>query len=169
MTARRPAARKPATGRQDRAAVERARKDVTRAAETLEAKVVALERAADRIGSAALEAERESLAAELAGDRILRDVLELHDAFAAAPPGTLPAGLEVLRKLPDALLDWASRRLGLQPHLRRGEELEVPADRLAAYDLDRPAAAAGLVRLRIVAPGWKRAGRVLVKPQAVPV
>ena len=79
----------------------------------------------------------------------------------------LPPALEVLRKLPDGLLDWVQRRFGVQAHLRAGDELEVPAQRLSAYDVEgAPPAGSGLVRLRVLAPGWKRGGRVLVKPHA---
>jgi hypothetical protein len=161
-------ARRKPSPRQDRAAVERARRDLARATDALTARAAGVARVADRIGAAALEAERETLAAELVSDRILRDALELRDAFAVALPGTLPPGLEVLRKLPEAVLEWAQRRLGVQAYLRAGEELEVPADRLAGYELEGDARpAGGLVRVRIVAPGWKRAGRVLARPQAV--
>jgi hypothetical protein len=160
--------RTPATLRRDRAAVDRARRDLARAADAVSARAAAVVRVADRIRDAALEAERQSLAAELASDRLLRDIVELREAFAAAPEGSLPPALEVLRKLPDGLLDWAERRFGVQSHLRTGEELEVPAQRLAAYDVDGPPPPPnGLVRLRVLAPGWKRAGKVLLKPVAV--
>jgi hypothetical protein len=159
-------AKRAASGK-DRAAVERARGALAKAADALAAGAAALSVVADSIAGAAVEAEREALATELAADRILRDAVELRQAFAAAPAGSLPPAVEALRKLPDALLDWASRRFGVQPHLERGDELEVPADRVSGYELDGPPPPRGLVRLRILAPGWKRAGKVLVKPQAV--
>jgi hypothetical protein len=157
----------PASARRDRAAVERARRDLARATDAVASRAAALVRVADRIRDAAVEAERQSLASELASDRLLRDVLELREALAAAPAGTLPPALEVLRKLPDGLLDWVQRRFGVQAHLRAGDELEVPAQRLSAYDVEgAPPPGSGLVRLRVLAPGWKRGGRVLVKPHA---
>src|SRR5688572_21589078 len=162
-------ARRPAAAGKDRAAVERARRALAKATDALAARASALSVVADRIAAAAVDGERDALATELGADRILRDVLELKDAFAAAPAGSLPPALEVLRKLPDALLDWVSRRFGVQPYLKRGDELELPAERLAGYELDGPPPARGLVRVRILAPGWKRAGRVLVKPQALRV
>jgi hypothetical protein len=158
--------RTPAAGK-DRAAVERARRALAKATDALGARASALSSVADHIADAAVERERDALATELAADRILRDVLELREAFAAAPAGSLPPDVEVQRKLPEALLDWVSRRFGVQPYLERGDELEVPAERLSGYELDGPPPVRGLVRVRVLAPGWKRAGRVLVKPQAV--
>jgi len=138
------------------------------AAERARRELVALTRVADQIGAEALEGERGRLAAELASEQILRDLAKLQRAFAAAPDGSLPSDLEVLRKLPDAILAWARDRFGVTPHLAVGQELEVPADRLSGFILDGTLPPrGGLVRVRVISPGWKRGARVLVPPRAL--
>ena len=147
---------------------ERARRDLDQAAESVRAAAAALSKVADQIGAEALEGERDRLAAELASEQILRDLAKLQRAFTAAPDGSLPPDLEVLRKLPDAVLAWARDRFGVTPHLAVGQELEVPADRLSGFILDGTLPPPrGLVRLRVIAPGWKRGVRILVPPRAL--
>jgi hypothetical protein len=149
--------------------VERARRALDQATETVRAAAAALAGVADQIAAEAREAEHARLASELAAEQVLRDVAKLQRAFTVAPDGALPADIEVLRKLPDAILAWARQRLGVTPHLAVGQELEVPADRLSAFMLDGtlPPAGRGIVRIRVLAPGWKRAGRILVAPRAL--
>ena len=148
--------------------VERARRDLDQATEAVSAAAAALTRVADQIGAEALEAERERLAAELASEQILRDLVKLQRALSAAPDGSLPPDIEVLRKLPDAILAWARDRFGVTPHLAAGQELEVPADRLSGFILDGTLPPrGGLVRVRVIAPGWKRGTQVLVPPRAL--
>jgi len=148
--------------------VARARRDLDRATEAVRAAAAALSHVADQIGAEALEGERGRLAAELASEQILRDVFKLQRAFTAAPEGSLPPDVEVLRKLPDAILAWARERFGIAPHLAVGQELEVPADRLAGFILDGTLPPrGGLVRVRVIAPGWKRGPRILVPPRAL--
>lgn len=177
MTARR---RKPAKtakqprihdgGRQrtskSRTAVERARRDLNNASRTLTERASALARVADQIASVATEAERDRLAAELVADHIPRDLLELRDALAAVPPGTLTPALEVLRKFPDMALGWIQRYLEVVPSMRAGDVVQVPVDRLASFDIDGTLPTTGIVSLRILSPGWKRGGRVLARPRA---
>lgn len=160
-----PAARRDTGGRRE---VEGARRELDHAAEAVRAAAAGLASVADRIGAEALETERGSLAAELAAEQLLRDVAKLQRAFAGAAAGTLGPELEALRTLPDALLDWAERRLGVAAHLAIGQELDVPAGRLSAFALDGTLpAGGGLVRVRVLAPGWKRGARVLVPPRAM--
>lgn len=169
-----PAARRRSTSTRRKRAdaslrpVERARRDLDRATEAVRAAAAALTHVADQIGAEALEGERGRLAAELASEQILRDVFKLQRAFTAAPEGSLPPDVEVLRKLPDAILAWARERFGIAPHLAVGQELEVPADRLAGFILDGTLPPrGGLVRVRVIAPGWKRGPRILVPPRAL--
>jgi hypothetical protein len=132
------------------------------------AAAAALTHVADQIGAEALESERGRLAAELASEQILRDVLKLQRALTAAREGSLPPDIEVLRKLPDAILAWARDRFGVTPHLAVGQELEVPADRLSGFILDGTLPPrGGLVRVRVLSPGWKRGSRILVPPRAL--
>jgi len=157
-----------ASGPGDTRAVESARRGLDQAAESVRAAAASLAQVADRIAAEAVEAERGSLAAELASEQLLRDVVKLQRAFDAAAAGSLPGELEALRKLPAAILDWAQRRLGVSAHLAAGQELEVPADRLAGFALDGTLpAGGGLLRVRILAPGWRRGTRVLVPPRAM--
>lgn len=148
--------------------VEQARRDLDHAAEAVRAAAAALTHVADQIAAEALEGERGRLATELASEQILRDLAKLQRAFTAAPEGSLPPDVEVLRKLPDAILAWARERFGVTPHLAVGQELEVPADRLSSFILDGTLpAGGGLVRVRVVSPGWKRGPRVLVPARAL--
>jgi len=62
----------------------------------------------------------------------------------------------------------ARARFGVTPHLAVGQELEVPADSLSGFLLDGTLPPrGGLVRLRVIAPGWKRGARILVPPRAL--
>jgi hypothetical protein len=106
---------------------ERARRELDRAAERVRTAAAALTRVADQIAAEALEGERGQAGRELASEQILRDLAKLQRAFTAAPDGSLPSELEVLRKLPDAVLAWARDRFGVTPHLAVGQELECPA------------------------------------------
>jgi hypothetical protein len=169
-----PAARRRSTSTRRKRAdaslrpVARARRDLDRATEAVRAAAAALTHVADQIGAEALEGERGRLAAELASEQILRDVFKLQRAFTAAAEGSLPPDVEVLRKLPDAILAWARERFGIAPHLAVGQELEVPADRLAGFILDGTLPPrGGLVRVRVISPGWKRGPRILVPPRAL--
>jgi hypothetical protein len=148
--------------------VDRARRDLDQATEAVRVAAAALTHVADQIGAEAVEDERARLAADLASEQILRDLAKLQRALAAAADGSLPPDIEVLRKLPDALLLWARERLGVTPHLAVGQEMEVPADRLSGFILDGTLPPrGGLVRVRVISPGWKRGGQVLVPPRAM--
>jgi hypothetical protein len=157
-----------AGARGDPRPVAHARRELDHAAEAVRAAAAALAHVADQIGAEALEGERGRLAAELASEQILRDLAKLQRAFTAAPEGSLPADIEVLRKLPDAVLAWARDRFSVTPHLAVGQELEVPASRLSGFLLDGTLpSGGGLVRVRVVSPGWKRGPLVLVPARAL--
>ena len=63
---------------------------------------------------------------------------------------------------------WLQEQFGLEAVYEPGQELEIPAARLKAFDLTGQEAdqSDGICRIKIVAPGWKREGRVLRKPVA---
>lgn len=66
-------------------------------------------------------------------------------------------------------LRWLQPRFGLTPYLEAGKMMQVPSEKLDAFDFtgargDGPAGL--LVRIRILAPGWKRASQVVVPPRA---
>lgn len=150
-------------------AVTRAREGVTRAGQKLTDRLAELERAADGLEGAAVERFQSAAVRELAEDQLLRDLGDLQAAFASTPAGGLPAHLEPFRHLPEAVLRWMQTRFGLTPYLEAGKVLQVPSDKLDNFALtrDRGDAPAGeLVRLRVLAPGWKRGGEVVVPPRA---
>ena len=74
--------------------------------------------------------------------------------------GTLPA-LRLYSR-------WLHEHLALEPIYEEGEVLEVPEARLPAFNLIDGAGrtAGGICAVRIVAAGWKQAGKVLRKPVA---
>jgi hypothetical protein len=81
----------------------------------------------------------------------------------------LPEDLEPFRHLPEAVLRWMQSRFGLTPYLEAGKVLQVPSERLDGFSLvgDRGTPPSGLlVRIRVVAPGWKRGADVVVPPRA---
>ncbi len=116
------------------------------------------------LGNAAVEKRLQELAAQLAKQELLRDILALKDAFAGASPGSMPAEIERLQLLPDALLQWLADSLGLSPSPEQGE-LEVPAAKLARFDCDfsPPADGSQLVRVRVTYRGWQRNGKSVIR------
>ena len=124
---------------------------------------------ADGIETAAVERFQSEAVRELAEDQLLRDLGDLQAAFASKAAGGLPAELEPFRHLPEAVLRWIQARFGLVPYLEAGKEMQVPSDTLDRFLLtrDRGDPPDGvLVRLRVLAPGWKRNGDVVVPPRA---
>jgi hypothetical protein len=150
-------------------AIARARASVTRVGQKLMDRLAELERVADGIETAAVERFQSAAVRELAEDQLLRDLGDLQAAFAAKAAGGLPADIEPFRHLPEAVLRWMQTLFSLTPHLEAGKVLQVPSDTLDNFALtrDRGDAPAGvLVRLRVLAPGWKRDGEVVVPPRA---
>lgn len=115
------------------------------------------------LGETAVEKRLRTLTTQLAEHELLRDILALKDAFAAAPPNSLPAEFERLRLLPDALIQWLGDSLGLTPSSEEGE-IEVPTAKLARFccDFQPPQDADQLVRIRVTCRGWKRNGKSLI-------
>ena len=145
--------------------IGRAREGVTRAGQKLADRLARLEGVADGIETAAVDRFVTAAVAELAEEQLLRDLSDLQAAFAAA----LPETIEPFRHLPEAVLRFLQGRFGLTPYLEAGKVLQVPSDKLGGFTLagDRGDAPAGLlVKLKVTAPGWKRAGEVVVPPRA---
>jgi len=63
---------------------------------------------------------------------------------------------------------WLQRHFNLEPICDAGQTLQVPAARLAAFDLIGPAPEppTSLCTLHVRAIGWRRAGSILRKPVA---
>ena len=119
------------------------------------------------IKEAAIANHEEDLVRTLAGDHVLRDLAALDAAFST--PGLASPELARCRAVPAAILRWACQTLHLDTVLEPGAEKEVPAGSLDKYDwMDGPApAGASLVRLRVVAAGFRWRGEVVVKPTVV--
>lgn len=119
------------------------------------------------IKEAAIANHEEDLVRALVGDHVLRDLAALDAAFST--PGLASPELARCRAVPAAILRWASNALHLDTVLEPGTEKEVPAGSLDRYDwMDGPApAGASLVRLRVVAAGFRWRGEVIVKPTVV--
>jgi hypothetical protein len=145
--------------------IARAREGVTRAGQKLADRLARLEGVADGIETAAVERFVTEAVAELAEEQLLRDLFDLQAAFASALPDTI----EPFRHLPEAMLRFLQFRFGLNPYLEAGKVLQVPSEKLDGFTLAgaRGDAPPGLlVKLKVTAPGWKRAGEVVVAPRA---
>ena len=148
-------------------AIARARDAVTRAGQVLDERVAALAAVADGLEQAAVERFRALAVRDLRDDRLVRDLADLQAAL-ARHAGTLPDEIEPFRHLPQALMRFLEQRFQLKPHLETGRVMEVPSEKLDAYDVagDRGDAPGGvLVKIRVVAPGWKRGAEVVVPPR----
>jgi hypothetical protein len=132
---------------------------LARAQAELTARGIDLLNVAHAIGRNAVATFKQELVNSLVQDNLLQDLENLRTALAATP---LSAGL---RLLPEATLNWLCRHLDLSQHLQPGQELEVPTDRLRQYDLEGPPpdAAKSLVKLQVLAPGWKHQGQIVIR------
>jgi hypothetical protein len=136
---------------------------LARAQAELTARGIDLLNVAHAIGRNAVATFKQELVNSLVQDNLLHDLEQLRTALAATP---LPADL---RLLPEATLNWLWRHLDLSQYLQPGQELEVPAERLSEYDLQGapPAPEQPLAKLRVVTPGWKHQGHILISPRVV--
>ena len=127
--------------------------------------VVAL---AESLGQTAVMKHVNALVRDWCDRHLLRDLATLRDALSTPSPDALPAELRTLREVPGAIIQWLEDRFGVTPHGTPGEEWDLPAHRLAQFDCDfeAPRNPDALIRVRVVASGWKRGRRVLV-PAAV--
>jgi hypothetical protein len=144
-------------------------REVERAYAVLAARGSDLVAVAHRLGDEAVEQLRVALAREMGERFFLRDILALREAFSTMPPASLPDEVAGLRTLPAALLDWLHSTLEIVPHLDSGQRLEVPRMSLGNFTVDgeQPPTHLSLLRLRVIAPGWKRRGQTLVRPVVV--
>lgn len=143
--------------------VQDALDQLARAQAELTARGIDLLNVAHAIGRSAVATFKQELVKSLAQDNLLHDLELLRTALSATP---LSADL---RLLPEATLNWLCRHLDLSQHLQPGQELEVPAEQISQYDLHGapPAPEQPLARLRVLMPGWKHQGHVLILPQVV--
>jgi hypothetical protein len=136
---------------------------LARAQAELTARGVDLLNVAHAIGRNAVATFKQELVDSLVQDNLLHDLEQLRTALSATP---LSADL---RLLPEATLNWLCRHLDLSQHLQAGQELEVPTEQLSQYDLEgsAPAPEQPLAKLRVVTPGWKHQGHVLISPRVI--
>jgi len=122
---------------------------------------------ANTLGDEAVQKHTNSLIRDLCEKQFLRDLIAMRDAIGEVPTGSLTPRLESLRLLPDALIQWVEERFGLAPSGRAGEELEVPASRLAHYacEFELPADRRTLIKVQVIAPGWKLGNTLLIPPR----
>lgn len=95
-------------------------------------------------------------------DNVFRDLALLDHALDA--DDTNHEELRRLRMAPAAVLRWISTFLHVEAHLEPGAEREVSAETVSKYDWRGDPAATDLMRIRVVAPGWKWRDRLLAKP-----
>ena len=136
---------------------------LARAQTELTARGIDLLNVAHAIARNAVATFKQELVNSLVQDNLLHDLEQLRTALAPTP---LSADL---RLLPEATLNWLCRHLDLSQHLQPGQEIEVPAEQLSQYDLQGapPAPEQPLARLRVVTPGWKHQGHILISPRVV--
>lgn len=141
--------------------VQDALDQLARAQAELTARGIDLLNVAHAIGRNAITTFKQELVDGLVQDNLLRDLEQLRTGLAATP---LSADL---RLLPEATLNWLCRHLDLSQHLQPGQELEVPVERLSQYYLQGapPAPGQPLAKLRVVTPGWKHQGHILISPR----
>lgn len=103
----------------------------------------------------------EQLVRQLVDRELLRDLLDLREAIAVAATGSLPAPLERLCALPEAMLQWFADAFGIEPDGEPGLIRELPVRSLSKFecDFDAPADGDGLIRVCVQTPGWRRNGK----------
>lgn len=113
----------------------------------------------------ARRAEEQRVVTALIERKLLDDLVDLETTLKRRGK---PEELERLSAVPTAVLYWLSDALHLVPHLEPGAEREVPASAAPNYEwADGPVSGSGLLRLRVIAPGWKWRGTIVVRPRAV--
>jgi hypothetical protein len=106
-----------------------------------------------------------SLAAARTKEQLLQSLLD--DNILAALHG-LPRRDEETSSVLRMHSRWLRDHFNVEPIYEHGEQLEVPAERLAAFDLigRGPEETRGICSITIVAAGWKQGNKVLRKPVA---
>jgi hypothetical protein len=122
---------------------------------------------ATELGDAAVTKYTASIVRDWCEQQLLRDVIGLRDALAETMPGSLNPRLEDFRLLPAALIQWLETRLRLVPTGPVGEELDIPVARLRNYscDFDVPEDNTRLLKVHVIAVGWKCGNTVIIPPR----
>lgn len=116
---------------------------------------------ANIIAREAVTGFKENLVQDLVKEDLLRDIETLRRI---SESDVLPPEL---RLLPEAMLNWLCRHLGISQHLQVGKRFEIPREHIAAYELHGPQPEAGreLVKLEVLSPGWKYGALDLIPPR----
>jgi|GEM_PF-4898315 len=118
------------------------------------------------ISEVAIEKHSARIVSDWCERQLLRDVIDLRDALAEHAPASLNPRLEALRLLPDALMQWLEMRFSVVPTGTVGEVLEIPVAKLRNYlcTFEVPTDSTSLIRICVVAVGWKRGKALLIPP-----
>jgi hypothetical protein len=150
--------------------VERARAGLVAALEKASTAGAEFVRVADAIAAAAVDRRESELVASMIQSRILSDLLELRRVFAArttSAGGAEDDRLAPYLNVPAAILDWFCDKFGLQHSHELGAVVEIPRGRAESFSLSgKIPPGAGLLRIRVTAPGWKRRGKTIALPRA---
>lgn len=118
---------------------------------------------------AAVDAYRSKLIKALVADQVLQDLNDACVASEEVSEEQLPESLQPFALLPHALAEWFERNLNVRRYSRRGQELEIPRERLSEFSVagEIPGTLPALVRVRVTSEGWQLATETLVKPSVV--
>jgi len=150
----------------DAASIQAALDLLAKAQAEMTARGVDLLAVAHELGRNAVQALKASLLESLVEDQLLPDLKRLHfhlGSAAATPPD--------FQFLAEATLNWFARHFDLSEHLEAGQLLEVPAKQLDQFELDGAAPESGtaLVRIQVLAPGWKCRTQIIIPPRVARV
>ncbi len=118
----------------------------------------AVVRSAEAIAQTAATRTKAQLLTSLLDDEVLTTLYGLPDSEGMAD-------IESALRLHSA---WLREHFELEPLYERGQVLEIPAERLAAFDVPdaKGQSPKAICALRIVASGWKQGSKVVRKPVA---
>lgn len=117
----------------------------------------------------AVDAHRSKLLRALVADQVMQDLSDARVAFETVPEEQVPEPLRPFTLMPQAVSEWLERNLGIRPCARRGQELEIPSERLTEFTVsgEVPEVLPTLLRVRVVSQGWQSATETLIKPSVV--
>lgn len=119
---------------------------------------------AHELGSNAVQAFKTSLVESLVEDQLLPDLKRLHSHLGSAA-GQYPE----FQLIAEATLNWFVRHFDLSESLEAGQLIEIPAGQLDQFDLDgaSPESGTALVRVQVLASGWKCRGQIIIRPRVM--
>ena len=146
----------------DAARIKSVLDELSTAQAELTARSVDLLRVADELGRNAVETHKQAQFESLVEDQLLPELQRLREHLASV--STTP---DDLRLVAETALNWLARALDLSEHLETGQSFEIPRSQMDQFDFDgaQPDSGEELVRVVVLAPGWKRRGRIVIPPQ----